>query len=93
MTREIGRLVLVWLVLVALLAVAVGLSFVPLGALSPALNMGIAVVKAALVAWYFMHLRHESGLIRLAALGAMLWIFLLLLLMATDYVARDAFPG
>jgi cytochrome c oxidase subunit 4 len=51
-------------------------------------SLGIAFCKAALVLWFLMNLRAEHGLIRIAAVGAAIWLLILLLLSATDYAAR-----
>lgn len=59
----------------------VGASFLPLCPFS----IGIAVLKGGLVFWYFMHLREEGGIVRLAALGAGAWLLILLLLTASDF--------
>jgi cytochrome c oxidase subunit 4 len=85
---SIRAIVLVWIVLLLLLAATVGTSFIATGVLSIAASLGIAFVKAALVFWFFMNLRAENGLIRIAALGAVIWLLILLLLSATDYAAR-----
>jgi cytochrome c oxidase subunit IV len=56
-------LVLVDLALMGLLA-TYGVSFLHLGIFNPILNFSIAVAKAGLVAWFFMHLRAATGLVR-----------------------------
>jgi cytochrome c oxidase subunit IV len=63
-------MILVWLALLLLLAATVAASFVAAGGVNVAVSLGIAFCKAALVFWFFMNLRAESGLIRIAALGA-----------------------
>ncbi len=85
---ETRPLVLVWLALLALLAVTVVASFHVSGALSVAISLSVAVMSAALIFWFFMGLRDENGLIRVFALGAVGWLIILLLLAATDYVTR-----
>jgi cytochrome c oxidase subunit IV len=78
-----------WVSLLALLALTLAASFVLTGALSLASSIGIALAKAALIFWFFMHLREESALLRLVAVGAGAWLFILLLLSAMDYVTRS----
>ncbi|HEY1384745.1 MAG TPA: cytochrome C oxidase subunit IV family protein [Dongiaceae bacterium] len=78
----------VWLALMLLLAVTVGASFATTGLVSAGVSLGIAFCKAALVLWFFMNLRAENGLIRIAAVGAAIWLLILLLLSATDFAAR-----
>ena len=58
----------------ALLAATYGVSFLQLGIFNPILNFSIAVAKAGLVAWFFMHLRAATGIVRLFAGAALLWL-------------------
>jgi cytochrome c oxidase subunit 4 len=83
-----GRLVLVWTALLALLLITFGASFVLTGPASVAVSYTVALAKAALIFWFFMHLREESGLVRLAAGGAGVWLLILLLLLFADYASR-----
>jgi cytochrome c oxidase subunit IV len=83
-------MILVWLALLLLLAATVAASFVAAGGVNVAVSLGIAFCKAALVFWFFMNLRAESGLIRIAAVGAVTWLLLLLLLSGTDFATRSA---
>ena len=82
------RLVLVWAALLALLALTVTATFLPLGEARLAVSYGIAVAKAALVLWFFIELRGDRGLARLAGLAAFAWIAILFLLVAADYLTR-----
>ena len=82
-------MILVWLMLMLLLAATVGASFMAAGGVNVAVSLGIAFCKAALVFWFFMNLRAENGLIRIAAVGAGIWLLLLLLLSATGLVTRS----
>jgi cytochrome c oxidase subunit 4 len=82
------RLVLVWVSLLTLLALTVGASFLPLGEARLAVSYGIAAAKAALVLWFFMELRSEKGLTRLAALAGFAWIAFLFTIIAADYLTR-----
>jgi cytochrome c oxidase subunit IV len=79
-------LFLVWIALVVLLALTVAASFVLTGASSLAASLGIAAGKAALVAWVFMHLREEGGLVRAVAIGALAWLLILFVLGGAAYV-------
>lgn len=80
--------VLAWAGLVALLVLTVSASFLLSGPASLVTGMTIAFAKAALVFWFFMHLREESGLVRLFALAAGAWVLILALLTASDYATR-----
>jgi cytochrome c oxidase subunit 4 len=85
---SVRTILCVWLALMLLLAATVAASFATTGVVSAAVSLGIAFCKAALVLWFFMNLRAEDGLIRIAAVGAAIWLLILLLLSATDYAAR-----
>ena len=88
---SVGHYSLVAAVLVALTTLTVGLAYVPLGALSEPVALGIAAATAAVVALFFMHLR-ESGAkaARLVAVGALVWLALLLALTLVDVLTRHA---
>jgi cytochrome c oxidase subunit 4 len=83
-------MVLTWVALMALLALTVGLAFVPLGPFKPLVAYAIATAKAALVLWFFMEMRREGGLLRLAAAAGFVWISILLTLSLADYLTRAA---
>ena len=86
--RDIPRLVLVWLALIALLALTMGTSALPLGSVLPFVTYGIAIAKAALVFWFFMEMRQEDALARLAALTGFVWLLVLFTLSASDFLSR-----
>ena len=81
-------LVFVWFVLMGLLALTIGASLLPLGAAKPVANIGIAVAKAVLIFWFYMHLRELDGLVRLAAVAAVVTLLILIGITSTDYLTR-----
>lgn len=81
-------LLIIWVMLLLLLGLTVGLSFALTGPASLAAGLLIAAAKAGLVYWFFMHLDEESGIIRIAALGALFWLAILLLISASDFATR-----
>ena len=87
------RLVAVWVALLLLLAATAASSFVPLGGWNTAVNLAISCIKALLVALFFMHLKHAGALLRIVALGVLLWLALLFGLSWTDYATRDTSPA
>lgn len=91
MARAFRIVAMVWLGLLALLALTVAATFAPLGAARLPLSLLIAGGKAALVVWVYMHLREERGIVRVIALAALLWLALLLLLSAADFLTRSWF--
>jgi cytochrome c oxidase subunit 4 len=82
------RLAIVWLALLALLALTVAGSFTVTGAANVVVSFGVATAKVALIFWFFMQLRTEQGLIRVFAVGAIAWLLILLTMAAIDYATR-----
>jgi cytochrome c oxidase subunit IV len=82
------RLLLVWAALMALLALTVGAAFLPIGMAKPWVAYAIATAKVMLILWFFMEMRRESGLARLAAIAGFVWLAILIMLTATDYLTR-----
>ena len=95
MSPRVGMLLMVWVALLALLALTVAATFLPIGGLKPVVNIAIAFAKALLIFWFFMHLREFPGLVRLAAGAAVLTLVIQLLLLSSDYLTRPWFkpPG
>lgn len=82
------RYYVTWVVLAGLAAASLGLAFVPLGGWDIAEALGIAGLKAVLVAAIFMHLADEPFVhgFMLTAAGAL--IALLVVLAAADVWTR-----
>ncbi len=60
-----------------------------LGRFNAAVALGIATVKATLVALFFMHVRHASEkLTKLVVIAALFFLLLLLGLTMSDYATR-----
>jgi cytochrome c oxidase subunit 4 len=89
--------VFVWIALMALMALTVYLSTVPMGhALNTAVALFIAAVKAVLVLMFFMHLKYESYKLSAVVFGAgLFWLLILFGLNLTDYLTRvsSGIPG
>lgn len=88
MSAALLRLLLVWVGLLLLLGATLGAAFLPLGAAKPWIGYAIAAAKAGLILWFFMDMRKEGGLMRLATGAALLWIVFLLTLSGADYLTR-----
>ena len=76
------------LALVALSVLTFGLSYLHLGGWSVALAMGIAAVKAALIALFFMHLREHGTADRAAVILGVVLALLLIGFVAADVATR-----
>ncbi|MEJ7639285.1 MAG: cytochrome C oxidase subunit IV family protein [Singulisphaera sp.] len=79
---------LIFAVLTALLVATIGVSFLPLGRLSLPVALAIAGCKAALIAFYFMHLRSSNRLTWVFSGAALLWFGILVTLTLSDYLSR-----
>jgi cytochrome c oxidase subunit 4 len=82
------RLVGIWAALTTLLALTVAASFVLTGASSIAVSLGIAFAKSALIFWFFMQIRRETGLMRVFSVAGAIWLMILLTLATIDYATR-----
>ncbi|NJC89383.1 MAG: cytochrome-c oxidase [Desulfuromonas sp.] len=63
--------ILVWLTLLALTGITIGVAQVHFGALNIWIALGIATLKSALVIAFFMHMKDETTLFKLALLAAL----------------------
>jgi len=66
----------------------VGVTYVDLGEANLLVALGIALTKATLVVLFFMHVKYGGRLIQLAVVGALVWLALLLVITASDYLSR-----
>lgn len=80
--------IIVWAALLVLTVVTVGVSFVHLGLWNAGVALAIASLKAALVALYFMHLRHEIKLVLAFAIFPLLILALIVIGTLTDTLYR-----
>ena len=78
----------IWGALVVLTGVTVWSAQYDLGRIDLVVAMGIATVKATLVALYFMHLRYDKGFHTVVILGALVFVFLFVSMVLLD---RDAY--
>lgn len=87
------RLALVWAALLLLLAATVIAAHLPLGAAKPWISYAIAFAKAALILWFFMEMRKDDAIARLAMLAAGIWLIMMMTLSASDYLTRGWMGG
>ncbi len=80
--------VLVWLALTILTAITIGVSYIHFGVLNIVVALGVASVKAALVALFFMHLKHEDKVTWIFALYPLALLALLIGLNISDIFYR-----
>jgi cytochrome c oxidase subunit IV len=78
--------VYIGLVFLTLLTTAV--AFFDLGLANAVVALSIAVLKATLVALFFMHLRYGTRLNWVVVGAALFWLGILLVLIMSDYATR-----
>src|SRR6201999_530635 len=77
--------ILTYIGLMALLAITVASTFVPLGPGNSLINLAVAVAKAALIGAVFMHLRQARLLVLFTVAVLILWIVLMYGFTLNDY--------
>ena len=80
--------ILAWVALCVALATTCAIAYVPLGKANLPVSLVIAAIKAALVGVIFMRLWEKNALNRMAACVGPIWIFIMFLLMGSDYLTR-----
>ncbi|MCE9531777.1 MAG: oxidase [Planctomycetes bacterium] len=78
----------IYLMIASLIFVAIGVSFMNLGSASVYANLIVAATQASLLAYFFMHLKGADKLTWLIAGAGLFWIFIMFLLLLTDYLTR-----
>jgi cytochrome c oxidase subunit IV len=86
----VATYLIVFAVLLGLLVITFGAAFVNLG--NPIINfaiaMTIAIVKAGLILWYFMHVKFGTRLVWVYAIGSFAWLLVLFGITLGDYMTR-----
>jgi cytochrome c oxidase subunit 4 len=80
----------IWAALMLLLALTLRLAYVPMGWLTPAAGIVIALAKAGFVILLFMELAKARPLIRLAAMAGVVFLAVLFALTLADVLSRFA---
>jgi cytochrome c oxidase subunit 4 len=81
---------LIWAALLLLLLLSLMLAYVPMGLFTPIAGILIAFAKAGLVIFLFMELAKSKPLIRLAAVGGVVFLAALFTLTLADVLTRMA---
>ena len=61
------------------------------GAWNVIVAVTVAVIKAGLVMWFFMHLGYSTRLVRFMGFAALFWVVILFTITMSDYIARGWF--
>jgi cytochrome c oxidase subunit 4 len=92
MTLRLRGLLLAWVLLLALLAVELGASFLPLGRSARPLVLIPAAAMVAVVGAMFMQVGRGPTIVRLFATAGLLWLTILLGLGSLDAMTRTDYP-
>jgi cytochrome c oxidase subunit 4 len=87
--------VFTWLSLLGLTLLTTLLAFIDLGWFSTFLAVGLATVKASLIAGFFMHALFDSKVVKIIIASGVAWFLILVSLTLGDYMTRGwiPFPG
>lgn len=80
---------MIFAILIVLTVVTIFVAFLDLGKMNVVVAMTIAVIKATLVALYFMHIRYSARLIQVVLIGGVFWLLILFALTMSDYLTRS----
>jgi cytochrome c oxidase subunit 4 len=75
-----------------LLALTWMIGYINLGMFNLIIALTIAIIKALLVALFFMHIKGSSRLLHLAMAVGLIWLAIMLSLTLTDYFTRGWVP-
>jgi cytochrome c oxidase subunit 4 len=82
----------VFVALLVLTAITTTVAFVDLGPWNTVVALGIAFLKATLVALFFMHVKYSPRLTQVIVAGGIFWLAILIALTLSDFVSRGWLP-
>ena len=88
---SLGTYVAIFVTLLVLTATTTAVAFVDLGRLNDVIMVTIAITKATLVVLFFMHVRQSPVLTKLVIMGALGWLWLLIVGIVGDHLTRGLF--
>ena len=78
----------VFAALIALTGLTVWVAFIDLGPLNTVVALAIAIVKALLVIFIFMHIQWSSRLTQVIAASGFFWLLIAFFFVLADYLTR-----
>lgn len=75
--------------LMVLTFITVWVSSLDLGPMNTVVALAIAGIKATLVVLFFMHVKYGTRLTKLAVIGGLYWLMILMALTLSDYLTRS----
>jgi cytochrome c oxidase subunit IV len=85
---KVKTLVIVWATLIVLTGTTAAVSYIELGEWNIVVALLIALIKASLVVWVFMGVRHSTTLTRLFCVAGLVWLGIMIIMTITDYSTR-----
>jgi len=85
---SVGTYVKILVALLIATGVTTAVSRLDLGPFNTIVALSIASAKMLLVALFFMHVRHSTGLTKLVLMAAFLWLAILILITLSDFHTR-----
>ncbi|MDQ5873521.1 MAG: cytochrome C oxidase subunit IV family protein [Acidobacteriota bacterium] len=82
----------VFAALLVLTAITTAVAFVDLGPWNTVVALGIAFLKATLVALFFMHVKYSPRLTQVIVAGGLFWLAILIVLTLSDFMSRGWLP-
>lgn len=92
---HVRSLIIVYIWLMGLLVATVAAALVPwfhVGSFNIVIAMVIAITKAALVVWIFMHVKYSGRLVWIFAVSAFVWLGIMFIYTFADYATRSSLP-
>ncbi len=83
----------IWFALLCFTALTTGVAYIDLGPFNTVVALVIAIFKASLVVFFFMHARHSERLVRVVIGCAVFWLLILISISMTDFATRKRMPG
>jgi|tagenome__1003787_1003787.scaffolds.fasta_scaffold20137731_2 cytochrome c oxidase subunit 4 len=90
--HHVRDLVRIYAALMVLLVLTVGAAFIHMGSFNIVVALTIAIAKACMVIWVFMHVREGGKIVWIFATAAFVWLGILLVLTMSDYLTRNQVP-
>ena len=84
----IGVYLAVFIALMCGTALTTGVAYIDLGAFNTVVALAIAVCKMLLVILFFMHVKYQPGLTRIAIICAFFWLGIMMTLTLSDELTR-----
>jgi cytochrome c oxidase subunit IV len=85
----------IFVALLVLTGITVLVANIDLGRLNDFVALTIAIIKAVLVIFFFMHLKYSPKVMWVVIAASFFWLTLMIVLTMSDYLTRSwlAFPG